>query len=494
MILHTKSPSLLTLLLSALLVLAGCSERLIVDTGDVSGPSEPTSFTINLKLSGVMGTADASDPENTVEEFNIYVYKPHSTVADDYELEVSKSIPFNTLIPSVDGSYKVYMDVGSTGEKAVLVGVNLTSELKAFIGVKTLNALCSTPILDDVSFSSLAPSTGGLPMFSPRYTTVTLVGRDDANFALQNKVTVSLHRLTSKIGVGLGKKIADGVISGAQGVLSNLGWTLDYMNKGSFLCYGTAASDAVDYNMDGTKAEPAEFTAIADFANYASWLPIAGDVVNFDDFTIGYASENMTTSLPADADEQTRRNARVGLTRIVVSGLFTPTMGWVEEVITDTGDPDYDQDNPDKKNLVQKPGIFAEGEGYLYLNYAHLADWDPFFKIGTDPELIKRFIVKYTGLQDGDALIEDIYNYALKEYTGGRNYWLAFIDDSEGDIRRNNFYRVGIESIRVPGSNTGKYDPVPITPPELPAIPGDITVNTTVVPWESVDIDSGLNP
>lgn len=80
----------------------------------------------------------------------------------------------------------------------------------------------------------------------------------------------------------------------------------------------------------------------------------------------------------------------------------------------------------------------------------------------------------------------------VKTYTNGLNYWWVTVKNNQGDMLRNNFYKVDITSIWAPGRTEGGF----VDPDDNNQIDKEtnITVEVTVEPWNFVEFNADLRP
>lgn len=451
----------MTMTATAVMGLASCSNDNDPAGGQdvVQGKATTMKLLLDLNGTSTRGVVDenATEDEKKIKDLTVFIYNANGI------LESEKTVLFNTLAPGADNVFTTGALDATTGTKTIFVAANATDEIKAAMKASTANGLLGRPLGAELSTIT---ATDGFAMFSTTGHTGDLVEVGHADYNTKNKVTVKLQRLASKVAVGMTANL-DGadVQQGATGKITGLKYTVDNINKNYFLTYNVAA--AKDANMTVAEYDAQEangFEKVADFAVdgiYNAITPgVAYNAANGGNWGRKYVAENLTE------DKMIK-----GVTRIVVQGVFTPA-----EVITVGG-------QAGAWTFTEAAGV--EGQTYKMLNVNGYA----FFAEGTTDEQLKAYLKEKAGVADGD-LDKEVAKAVT--YTKGLNYWWVTVKNNQGDMLRNNFYKVDITSIWAPGRTDGKFNPDKDNKPIDKET--NITVEVTVESWNMVAFNADLRP
>lgn len=425
---------------------------------------------LDLGSAATRAVADqnATADEMKIKDLTVFIYGANG-VLEGTPIDVA----FDDLTEVTDNKFKTDALKATTGAKTIFVGANMTDALKAVMKATPVNGLSGKGVNEAVA--NITQQTG-FAMFSTVGATPTLVENADADnpdaVPAANEVTVTLQRLASKIAVGMSAKLDDpDVQQGAAGTISDLGFTVDNINKMYYLTYGAQGATAKDANMTKDQYKNTDFELKADFKAVQYKDITAGTAYVADkggNWGIDYASENLTT------DKMIK-----GVTRIVVKGKFTPKSG---VKVTDDGQGTI--------TFAEEDGLIAEDATYIQLDFAEAGGFAFFPATTTDPQL-KAFMAQKKGVAV-DLVTDDMLTAAKKTYTNGMNYWWVTVKDNQGDMLRNNYYKVDITSIFAPGRTDGAFDDKK-DDTEI-GKETKITVNVTVEPWNMVAFDADLRP
>lgn len=444
----------MTMTATAVMGLASCSN----DNDPAGGQEVPQGKATGMQLVLDLGSAATraindpnSDPKETdIENLHVFIYGANGI------FEKEHTIPFGELKedPANDNVWTTKELVATTGAKTIYVGANMTAGMIGIMKATSANGLSGKGVNEVLANIT---TDNKFVMFSTVGATPTLIEDKDPSpdvTPTENQVTVTLQRLAAKIAVGMSAQLNQ---LGATGTIEDLKFTVDNINKQYFLTYGGAA--AKDANMTKDQYKEADFELIPDFAAHADYKDITINQAN--NWGVKYAAENLTQ------DKMMK-----GVTRIVVQGTFTPA-----NVITVGGDA------VNGWTFTETTG--QKNDSYIMLNVGGYA----FFVEGTTDVQLKAWLKEKAGVDDADLDTE-----AAKKvlYTEGKNYWWVTVKDNQGDMLRNNYYKVDITSIWAPGRNDGKFDDK--KDDNQIDKETNITVKVTVEPWNMVPFDADLKP
>lgn len=462
----------MTMTAAAVMGLASCSNENDPTGGQGDIPQgEPTGMRLVLDLGSAatraVVDANATADETKIKDLTVFIYGANG-VLEGTPIDVA----FDDLTEAGDNKFKTDALKATTGAKTIFVGANMTDALKAVMKATPVNGLSGKGVNETVA--NITQQTG-FAMFSTVGATPTLVEDTDGDpdaVPAANEVTVTLQRLASKIAVGMSANLADqDVQQGAAGTISDLGFTVDNINKMYYLTYGAQGATAKDANMTKDQYKNTDFELKADFTAVqykditAGTAYVAKDGGNWG---IDYASENLTT------DKMIK-----GVTRIVVKGKFTPKSG---VKVTNDGQGTI--------TFAEQDGLIAEDATYIQLDFAEAGGF-AFFPAATSDAELKAFMAQKKGVTV-DQVTDDMLTAAKKTYTNGMNYWWVTVKDNQGDMLRNNYYKVDITSIFAPGRTDGKFDDK--KDDNQIDKETNITVQVTVEPWNMVEFDADLRP
>ena len=444
----------MTMTATAVMGLASCSNDNDPAGGQEVPQGKATTMKLLLDLNGTSTRAvadgNATDDEKKIKDLTVFIYNANGI------LESEQTVLFGTLTEGADNVFTTKALDATTGTKTIFVAANATTEIKQVMKANTANGLSGRPLGAELSTIT---ATDGFAMFSTTGHTGDLVEVGDANYATNNNVKVTLQRLASKVAVGMTAQLANaGVQQGAAGEIADLKYTVD-----NILTYGVTAAKDANMTVDEYDKQAATgFEMVADFTTagiYNTITPgLAYTAANGGNWGHKYAAENLTT------DKMIK-----GVTRIVVQGVFTPKM-----VITVGG-------NAGAWTFTENAGV--KGNTYKMLNVNGYA----FFDAATTEEQLKAWLEEKAGVPTADLDAAKV-----KTYTNGLNYWWVTVKNNQGDMLRNNFYKVDITSIWAPGRTEGGF----VDPDDNNQIDKEtnITVEVTVEPWNFVEFNAALRP
>lgn len=451
----------MTMTATAVMGLASCSN----DNDPAGGQEVPQGKATTMKLvldlntPGTRAVEDenATDNEKKIKDLTVFIYNANGI------LESEQTVLLKDLTEGADNVYTTGDLKATTGTKTIFVAANATAEIKQAMKATSAAGLSGRPLGAALSTITAAD---GFAMFSTQGHAGELVEAGAADFDAKNNVKVTLQRLASKVAVGMTAQLTDpDVQKGAKGEITDLKYTVDNINKNYFLTYGVAA--AKDANMTVAEYDAQEatgFEKVVDFGDANIYNLItpgtAYAAANGGNWGHKYAAENLTT------DKMIK-----GVTRIVVQGVFTP-----EKVITVGG-------NVGAWTFTENPGV--KGNTYKMLNVNGYA----FFDAATTEDQLKAWLEEEAGVPTAEL---DTEAAKVKTYTNGLNYWWVTVKNNQGDMLRNNFYKVDITSIWAPGRTEGGF----VDPDDNNQIDKEtnITVEVTVEPWNMVAFDADLRP
>ena len=464
---------------TAVMGLASCSNDNDPAGGQEVPQGKATEMSLIFDLSGAatraMSDANATAGEMKITKLDVYIYNENGILEKFHELD------WQNDLEEVPGEANVYTTkkgyTATTGKKTILVGANLTTNMKTLLKGTSANGLMAKGA--NATIAELTEGNEGFVMFSTEAAEPTLkevANKDDvANYPTENQVAVTLQRLSAKVAVGMTKQldVASGTQQGAAGTIADLGFLVDNTNKmfymrqlnDDFTGFKDANLTKKDYNV-------ADFELVADYSalkttDYKGITPNT-PYAALGDWNVDFGSENVTT----DKEMQ-------GVTRVVVKGKFTPESG-VE--VTDDGKGNY--------TFANTPGHIADDETYYVLNLPEIGGY-AFFKEADAKNNAKMtaFLKQEGGFDDTGAAAALL---TMEEYKNGLNYWWVTVKDDQGDMLRNHYYKVDITSIWAPGRPDGAFDPDKDDKPIDKET--NITVKVTVEPWNMVAFDADLRP
>ncbi|MCE9336811.1 Mfa1 family fimbria major subunit, partial [Bacteroides fragilis] len=438
-----------------------------------------TEMSLIFDLSGAatraMSDANATAGEMKITKLDVYIYNENGILEKFHELD------WQNDLEEVPGEANVYTTkkgyTATTGKKTILVGANLTTNMKTLLKGTSANGLMAKGA--NATIAELTEGNEGFVMFSTEAAEPTLkevANKDDvANYPTENQVAVTLQRLSAKVAVGMTKQldVASGTQQGAAGTIADLGFLVDNTNKmfymrqlnDDFTGFKDANLTKKDYNVaDFELVDDYSALKTTDYKGITPNTPYAA----LGDWNVDFGSENVTT----DKEMQ-------GVTRVVVKGKFTPESG-VE--VTDDGQGNY--------TFANTPGHIADDETYYVLNLPEIGGY-AFFKEADakDNAKMTAFLKQEGGFDDTGAAAALL---TMEEYKNGLNYWWVTVKDDQGDMLRNHYYKVDITSIWAPGRPDGAFDPDKDDKPIDKET--NITVKVTVEPWNMVAFDADLRP
>lgn len=472
----------MTMTATAVMGLASCSNDNDPAGGQdvVQGKATEMSLVFDFSGANTRAVADdnASADEMKITKLDVYIYNENGILEKFHELD------WATDLEEVQGETNVFTTKkgysATTGRKTILVGANLTENMKTLLKGTSANGLMAKGA--NATIAELTEEQNGFVMFSTKAaepTLVEVVNKDDvANYPTENQVAVKLQRLSAKVAVGMSKNLTDpDVLQGAAGTIADLGFLVDNTNKMFYMRQLTDDFKGVkDANLTQAQYNKADFEFVADYSvltntDYKVITPgTAYEQANGGNWGIDYGSENVTT------DKKMQ-----GVTRVVVKGKFTPNSG-IEVTGAGTVDDPY--------VFTNTPNYITDGETYYVLNLPEIGGY-AFFKEAdaNDNAKMTAFLKQKGGFDDNGAATA---LQTMAKYTNGLNYWWVTVKDNQGDMLRNNYYRVDITSIWAPGRHDGKFDPVKDDKPIDKET--NITVKVTVEPWNMVAFNADLRP
>ena len=431
-----------TAALSLMLGFASCSNELetpIVSVEEGTPTNMGIAFTVPANTKpGTRATTDdnATDAEAAFKFVDVFVYNPNTGIQVKHA-----RIPSSEFTGPEAGSNadewtmkKTSAKIATTtGEKTILLGVNLSSTMSnALIGVP-MSAFMT--VAQEVTIASVTGDADGFAMFSTAPVTLTLVA--DAE---QNNPTIQVQRLVAKVTV---QKSASMTVS-AAGTIDNLMFVLNNTNKKTFF---VQPNDKKDHNWDVTPA---------------------GDLNdgNLDFVAVNEASVVVKQLNPKYALENTTRDYLMGqITRATVRGTFIPS----EVKVYANGSSNADG-YADQAVTATTPATF----------------YSVVYNGGADRAYFFNQAVANAFAADNSAMVVT--------YTDGFNYWDMFLNPENVsgpyDVLRNDFYRCNITRIIGPGRATPE-----VTDPTIPpAQATDLFVNIDILYWSPIQHDYVLEP
>lgn len=469
------SKAFIAMTATAVMGLASCSSDNDPAGGQDVVQGKATEMSLVFDLSGAntraITDANATDAEKTITKLDVYIYNENGILQNFYELD------WATDLQEVQGTPGVFTTKNrldaTTGQKTILVGANLTANMKTLLKGTSANGLMAKGA--NATINDLTGGGNKFVMFSTKAAEPTLVDVDNGNYATANTVEVKLQRLSAKVAVGMTKDLTDpDVKQGAAGNITDLGFLVDNTNK---MFYMRQLTDDFlkfkDKNLTKNDYDANDFEVIADYSTPGK---VFKEIISnkaytaVGDWNVDYGSENVTT------DKEMK-----GVTRVVVKGKFTPESGIK---VTGTGT------DRDPYVFTNTNGHIGDGATYYVLNlpeiggYAFFNDAD-----GQDETKIKAYL-KQVGGMDDTAATKALTT--MVKYTDGLNYWWVTVKDNQGDMLRNHYYKVDITSIWAPGRPDGKFDDTKDDKPIDKET--NITVNVTVEPWQLKQFNADLRP
>jgi len=420
--------------------LANCSREKVDVNGNID-EGKPTYMGISFTIpsTGNVGTrsdANANDAETAFKFVDVFIYNTSTGTQTNHA-----RIPASEFTGPVSGSNtdewiaKTTAKIATTtGEKTIIVGVNLSSSLSSSLSGVSMGTF--TTIVQSVDIADVTGSTDGFAMFSTAPKVVTLVV--DASL---NNPKVQVQRLVAKVTVQ--KK--DGIAITGGGIIDNLMFVLNNTNKKTFY---VQPSDKKDHNWAVTPA--------GDLANgNTDYVLVNEHTVAVKDLTPKYCLENTT------------RDFLMGqITRVTVRATFIPAS--IKAFVNGT---DNTEGYKDEAVSATTPATF-----YSVL-YNGGADKAYFFDINA--------ATAFAGEK----------GVSVMTYNNGYCYWDMFLNpdnivSTPYDVLRNDFYRCNITKIIAPGRSTPD-----VTDPDIPPMQAtDLMVDIEVVYWNPIHNDYELAP
>ena len=486
----------MTMTAAAVMGLASCSNE-NDPTGDPGATPQgvPTGMRLVLDMGGNSMTrannefqdGNATDAERTIKDLTVFIY------GDNGVYQSYKTIDFAQLVDGKEeNTYSTGLIETTTGTKTIFVGANMDKAMINAVIAKSTDGLKNTGFNKELS--TITDQTGFV-MFSRKGVTQKLLEmipdpndpvNNDPTLPTENTIEISIERLAAKIAVGMTKDLDKDTQLGAAGSITDLGFFVDNINKMYYLADDD--DDHNDANMYVKDYKEADFEFVPDFSADTYKSIKAGDpyvAANGGSWGIDYASENLTTD-----------KIIKGVTRIVVRGVFTPKQSYQ---VTGTGKPGTGDDPADPDYEAPDPYVFTltddaltPGATYIQLEFPEAGGFAFFPGATTDPQL-KAFIAEKKGNNmTADQVKDEMLAEYKKTYTSGLNYWWVTVKDNQGDMKRNDYYKVDITSIYAPGRPDGEFT----DKDENKEIGKDtnIDVMITVMPWNLVEFGADLKP
>lgn len=449
----------------AVMGLASCTNENgpMGNNGQTTEPGEPTHVTLSLDLNNATSTKaivddNATEAEKTITHLHVFIYDKNGI------LENAHKILMADLTDGGDNVYTTDELKTTTGAKTVYAGLNMTDAMVALMKATAAQHLTSTAA--KVALGDLTSEATGFVMFSTQGKNATFEALPETDIIPEaNKVALTVERLASKIAVGCTGAI-DAIKQGAAGKIQNLRFVVDNINTLNYFPY--AAGAAKDPNMTKAAYNVADFVIEDDFATADNWKTITPGTADKTQWNYAYSAENVTE----DKEMQ-------GVTRVVVQGEFIPAT--LIEKKTAGGD---------QVTWENKDNSQAAAETFIQLEFAEAGGY-AFFADGTPDADLKEYMAFKKGVEAA-TITDEMLKAAKKVYTNGYNYWWITTKEGRGDIVRNNFYRVNINSIWAPGRTDGKFDPD--EDDEKVDEETNIEFTVTVEPWTLVDQETDLIP
>lgn len=459
------SKVIMTMTAAAVMGLASCSNENDPMGGDLTPQGEPTGMKLVLDLSGGAYTraiqdANATADEKKIKDLNVYIYDANGIFEKEHQLNLAND--FKEGVDNVWTTNKVLET--TTGKKTIYVGANMTVGMKQIMKANSAQALAKKGV--GAALAEIT-NTDGFVMFSTTAADNTFEATAETqpdNIPVANQVQVTLQRLAAKIAVGMSANLTDqDVKQGAAGEITDLGFSVDNINKMYYLTYGGAA--ATDANMLVKDYDKTHFEFV-DWRNNPQFQTITPGTAEKANWNTAYAAENLTTDKVIE-----------GVTRIVVRGTFTPQSG----IKVDGALGNY--------TFTETANHITKGADYYMFNLPEAGGYAFFNKTDGDDDAKVKAWLTHIGIAAGQ--LDAVANTKVL-YTKGMNYWWITVDDNRGDITRNKFYRADIKSIWAPGRNNGEFgndDKDDVVDEKT-----NITVQITVEPWTMKDFNAELRP
>ena len=404
------------------------------------------SFTISATGAATRADANATEAETAFKFVDVFIYnKATGTQATHARISANDFTGPTGGTGSDDWTLKAAAKIATTtGEKAVIVGVNLSSDLSASLVGASMGEfinIAQSVIVDDVT-----GATDGFAMFSTEVKNVTLIKDPDFN-ARENYPTVQVQRLVAKVTVQKDENI--NII--ANGTLDNLMFELNNTNKKTFYIQ---PADKKDHNWETTPA--GDLNALNNI-----YVAVNEYDATVRDLNAKYALENTT------------RDFLMGqVTRATIRGTFVPAL--VKEFFNDT---DNSEGYKDVDVTSTVPATFYSVIYNMGANRAYFFD---------------------------EAVANDFAddnNATAVTYTDGLCYWDMFLNPDNNpdglpdmggpfDVLRNDFYRCNIIKIVAPGRAT----PEVTDPNQPPTQETDLMVDIQMLYWKPIMKDYTLEP
>ena len=322
----------------------------------------------------------------------------------------------------------------TTGPKAIILGVNLSSTLSNALDGVTMGAFMN--VAQTVNIADVTGSADGFAMFSIAPLMVTLVADPDLNHP-----KVQVQRLVAKVTV----QKDENIVINASGTIDNLMFVLNNTNKKTFY---VQPADKKDHNWETTPA---------------------GDLLDFNTDYVAIDAHNVAVKnlTPRYALENTTRDFLMGqITRATVRATFVPAEVKVFTNNTNNTDGYSDQTVPSSTT----PATF----------------YSVLYNSGVDRAYFYNLGVATAFAADNSATVVT--------YNDGFCYWDMFLnpDNMTGpfDVIRNDFYLCNITRIIGPGRHTPE-----VTDPTIPpAQPTDLLVDIDIIYWNPIQKNYILEP
>jgi hypothetical protein len=381
------------------------------------------------------GDLNATEAEAAFKFVDVFIYNPSGTQVKHARIAASEFTGPAAGTNSDEWTMKTTAKIATTtGEKTIVVGVNLSAALSGALDGVSMGAF--TTIAQSVNVADVTGSADGFAMFSTAPLTLTLVKDPE-----QNHPSVQVQRLVAKVTV---QKSAS-MVTTAAGYLDNLMFVLNNTNKKTFY---VQPADKKDHNWATTPA--------GDLADgNTDYVAVNASSVAIKDLVPRYCLENTTSDYLMGQ-----------ITRATVRATFVPAQ--VKEFVNGTNNAAGYKDETVASSTSPKT--------FYSILYNSGADRAYFFDSG----------VAAAFAADKDA--------SVATYSNGYCYWDIFLnpDGVSGpyDVLRNDFYRCNITKIIGPGRPTSE-----VTDPNIPpAQTTDLLVDIEILHWNMIVKDYELEP
>ncbi len=471
--------------------LASCNNEEAIEGGKGELSGKDTYMQISISQPSAPDTYATTDPNSSEKEskfttVDLYVYDMTANV-----LEVHKRLEANAFDGPGSGTRDKWTAKTKipckTGNKKVLAALNITEARGQAIANKGMNIFTESQFgvtNYGTTDEGLVDLDGrGIAMFSVGPVSATMYPESDAtNYAANNKVTIPVQRLVSKVTL---QKVENLVEEAGGGTISGLEYTLATTNLKTYLLrtWGAAGTGAVkDHNWDS-------FATTDFFAAYDPGTPnnIVNTLTN-GDFVAMNAFGVATKDLVARycPENTSKEFLQKEVTSAIVRCKYIP--GTYKKYKNDTDKTEGYEDMTNSTATATTFYVVAQTGGVKqYFMDAAVADDYITDNGGTRLNYVNGYCYYRVYLNPKGT--------ASKTTIAADNKTLDIAAKADGvvgpyDVIRNAFYQVTISKIVAPGNPT----PEPLDPDQPVAVPTDITADIEIVNWDVVAQNEELTP